>query len=125
MSRYDKLTSVKPLLNAAGALALALAVAGASGAAQPPPPPVEGTFVPRDVNLASPIYQTSFDSESELRDWVLEGGRRMSVSGGSLVLESRPGSVSSETDADHLVCWLKREIPADFQIGRASWRERV
>jgi hypothetical protein len=80
------------------------------------PPSPNGKLFPKDVDLTHPVYQTSFEDESVLKDWVLEGGRRMRVAGGNLVLESQPGSVRSESDADHLVCWLKREIPADFLV---------
>lgn len=88
------------------ALAAVLAVAA---------PPGE-QFVPADVDFGHPIYETSFDDEAVPKDWVLEGGKRMSVSRGNLVLESKEGSVRSETDANHLVCWLKREAPADFLL---------
>ena len=73
-------------------------------------------FVFNTVILERPIYETSFEDQSALKDWVLEGGKRMSVTGGSLLLESEPGSVRSEANANHLVCWLKREIPADFLL---------
>jgi hypothetical protein len=68
------------------------------------------------VELTQPIYQNSFDDTSALNDWVLEGGLRMRVAEGNLVLESRPGSLRSESDANHLVCWLKREVHADFLL---------
>jgi len=58
------------------------------------------TPIPRDVDLAHPVYETTFERESALQDWVLEGGRRMRVAGGNR--------------ANNLVCWLKCEMPADF-----------
>jgi hypothetical protein len=38
----------------------------------------------------------------------------MAIEAGRLVLESDTQSVKSESKANHLVCWLDREIPADF-----------
>lgn len=88
-----------------------------SGAAFPAPPATPGQkFVPADVDAAHPVYATSFETPAVLKDWALEGGLRMSVAGGNLVLESKPGSVQSEAGANHLVCWLRREIPADFLL---------
>src|SRR5262245_475995 len=63
-----------------------------------------------------PIYRTSFDDPRELDDWLLEGGRRAAIQGGNLVLECDTASQPSESSANHLVCWLKREIPADFYL---------
>lgn len=83
-------------------------------AGQAPSPDTK--FIPEDVDLQHPVYQTSFADEAALKDWLLEGGIRMSVAAGNLILESRPGSVRSDTDANHLVCWLKRRIPADFLL---------
>jgi len=67
-----------------------------------------------DVDREHPIYATDFDDPSVLTDWRLEGGRRMAVESGRLVLESDAESVKPESKANHLVCWLDREIPADF-----------
>lgn len=68
-------------------------------------------FVPTDVEWQHPIYETSFDSPAALEDWSLEGGQRMSVADGNLVLESQPGQ-----PGNHLVCWLNKEVPADFLL---------
>lgn len=73
-------------------------------------------FIPADVDWERPVYQTSFDGPAALEDWKLEGGLRMSVANGSLILESKPGSTKSEANANHLVCWLKKEMPADFLL---------
>ena len=73
-------------------------------------------FKPRDVDYANPVYETSFDDESALEDWQLEGGKSMSVSDGNLVLESEPVETDGERDPNHLVCWLKKEIPANFLL---------
>lgn len=40
----------------------------------------------------------------------------MRVIDGKLALESAEGSVRSEIGANHLVCWLTKEIPADFLL---------
>jgi len=83
----------------------------------PAPHKLVGTrFVPDDVDFAHPVYETSFDAPSALKHWRLEGGLRVSVADGNLVLESKPGSVKSETHANHLVCWLTRVVPADFLL---------
>lgn len=71
--------------------------------------PESEKFVPTDVDFAHPIYETSFDDPAVLNDWTLEGGRRMSVAGGNLVLESGGRN-------NHLVCWLRKEAPADFLL---------
>ncbi len=73
-------------------------------------------FEPDDVDWAHPIYATRFESPAVLKDWRLEGGRRMIVADGHLALESNEGSNHSQTEANHLVCWLAREIPADFLL---------
>lgn len=99
----------------------ALVLPAAASAARPPEPPPQRQptgmkFQPADVDWDHPVYATSFDDSSVLEDWKLEGGLRMSVADGNLVLESTPGSTRSETDANHLVCWLTREVPADFLL---------
>lgn len=73
-------------------------------------------LLPSDVDWDHPVYQTDFDKPADLEDWRLEGGLQMSIAGGNLVLESRPGSTKSEADANHLVCWLTKEMPADFLL---------
>jgi rhamnogalacturonyl hydrolase YesR len=92
----------------------------ATDAKRPEPAPQRqptGTaFVPADVDWDHPAYQTGFDDPDVLQDWKLEGGLRMSVADGNLVLQSAPGSTQSEPNADHLVCWLTREMPADFLL---------
>lgn len=68
-------------------------------------------FYPTDVEWSHPIYECTFDDPSSLRDWQLEGGYRMNVEDGSLVLENGSGE-----SASHLVCWLKHEVPSDFLL---------
>ena len=72
-------------------------------------------FVPQDVDWDHPLYQTSFDDAAALKDWQLEGGQRMSVAGGKFVLESKDEGPPA-TNTNHLVCWLTKEIPADFLL---------
>ena len=79
---------------------------------------IRKTFIPEDVDFERPLYQSSFDDETALEDWKLEGGRKMSVANGSLVLESDP-----ENRRNHLVCWLKKEMPADFLLEFTVWPE--
>ena len=76
--------------------------------------PTGQRFVPTDVDFAHPVYETSFDEPSVLRDWRLEGGKSMSIQEGRLVLESHPAQDRQKPSEDHLVCWLVKEIPADF-----------
>ena len=86
----------------------------ASHAAEGDPPfhsSVGQRFVPDDVDWARPAYQTTFDDSAALRDWRLEGGKRMTIENGKLVLESDPGNREN-----HLVCWLTREMPAEFLL---------
>lgn len=72
-------------------------------------PDIALRFVPRDVDREHPIYRTAFDNASAIQDWRLEGGQSMRVGDGKLVLESAAAD-------NHLVCWLKKEIPADFLL---------
>lgn len=80
-------------------------------ASQPILPKAGDKFIPADVDAAHPVYENSFDDPSALKDWKLEGGKRMSVSDGNLVLESDPAKAK-----DHLVCWLTKEVPGDFLL---------
>ncbi len=93
----------------------------ASGTAAPKEaataPPREGeTFVPNDADRDRPIYMSSFDNPAALKDWRLEGGKKMSIANGSFILESGPGPAAGEKSKNHLVCWLDREVPADFLL---------
>ena len=85
----------------------------ALAADQDPPfhPSVGKKFVPPDVDWDRPVYQTTFDDTAVLKEWRLEGGKRASVVNGRLVLESEPGHRDN-----HLVCWLAREMPAQFVL---------
>lgn len=85
--------------------------------ATPTAPPHEGErFVPNDVDRTHPVYVTSFDDPAALKDWRLEGGKKMSVANGSFILESEPSAGAGEKSKNHLVCWLDREVPADFLL---------
>jgi hypothetical protein len=79
-------------------------------------PAVGQHWTPKDVDFANPVYFTEFDDQADLSDWHLEGGYKISNTDGRLVLENQPGCAKSQTTAKHLVCWLKREIPADFLL---------
>lgn len=74
------------------------------------------TFRLADVDRARPVYRTEFSDPAALRDWVLEGGKSMRIEAGKLVLESTPHPDPAELSLNHLVAWLKREIPADFLL---------
>jgi Domain of unknown function (DUF1961) len=82
---------------------------------QPLHPAVGQKLIPADVDWQHPIYQSSFADPARLKDWRLEGGKKMSVAGGKLVLESTDEG-SPADNKDHLVCWLTKEIPADFLL---------
>jgi hypothetical protein len=97
-------------------IAVALCISASSGIAaeKPDPPPhasVGQRFVPSDVDWQRPIYQTTFDDPSVLKEWRLEGGKRASVENGKLVLESEPGQREN-----HLVCWLTKEMPPEYLL---------
>ena len=98
--------------------ALMLSVSFVQGAEKEPPPhpSVGQRFVPADVNWAQPVYATTFDNADSLADWKLEGGRSMSIVNGRLVLESDPGGEKPAPTDNHLVCWLSKEMPADFLL---------
>lgn len=102
-----------------GAILLLLATLPIHAAPKPEPPPhpaVGQKFTPPDVDRRHPVYETTFDDPAVLGDWRLEGGLSMNVADGRLVLRSKPGSTRSEAHANHLVCWLTREVPADFLL---------
>ena len=98
--------------------ALTLSVSFVQGAEKEPPPhPSMGQrFVPADVNWARPVYATAFDNADALADWKLEGGKRKSIASERLVLESDPGGPKPTATDNHLVCWLTKEMPADFLL---------
>lgn len=93
--------------------ALCLSGSLALAAESDPPfhPSVGQRFVPADIDWAHPVYQTGFDDQSVLKEWRLEGGKRVSVAQGKLVLESEPGQRDN-----HLVCWLTKEMPAEYLL---------
>lgn len=71
---------------------------------------------PGGAEAGPSAYATSFDDASVLSDWRLEGGGRMAVENGSLVLENRAAAEPADVPGRHLVCWLDREMPADFLL---------
>lgn len=84
---------------------------------EPPPHPSVGQrFVPTNVDGSHPLYATAFDHPGSLADWKLEGGKCMSIVNGRLVLESDPGGKKPAATDQHLVCWLAKEMPADFML---------
>src|SRR4051812_2808162 len=99
-------------------LAAAFAPAQEKKPAATAPPRLGEKFTPTDVDTARPVYESAFDDAKALKDWRLEGGRKMSVAGGKLVLESDPvmPKVRSQQQENHLVCWLLKEVPADFLL---------
>jgi hypothetical protein len=108
----DGLTAYRRFPALAAALALLSFPAAAAEKAEPPfHRSVGQKFVPVNVDWDRPAYQTSFDDASELKNWRLEGGKRVSVANGKLVLESEPGQRDN-----HLVCWLTKEMPAEFLL---------
>jgi len=111
---HSSSTTVRALLRTTAMLCLFLALPLAQHAQEvelPPHPSVGQRFVPDDVAWERPVYQTSFEDPSALSDWKLEGGSSMSIREGKLVLESEAGR-----DQNHLVCWLTKEMPADFLL---------
>ena len=101
------------------ALAIALCAVPSFAADQPQPPPhaaVGQRYVPADVDWQHPVYKSTFDDADALKDWRLEGGKRMSIENGTLVLESEPGAIEESATGNHLVCWLVKEMPADFLL---------
>jgi hypothetical protein len=90
---------------------LVLPAAGADDAEPPFHPSVGQKFIPPDVDWDHPVYRTRFDDASEVSHWRLEGGTRVSIANGKLVLESEPGQRPGS-----LVCWLTTELPAEFLL---------
>lgn len=113
--------SAVALIVAALAGYLLMGLGSAKAQAEPPPPvpppQVGDKFLPSDVDTARPVYETTFDSPEALKDWRLEGGKRLTVADGNLILESDPTQKGKDGKCnDHLVCWLLKELPADFLI---------
>lgn len=74
-------------------------------------------YLSKVFDTSKPIYETSFDSADVLKQWRLEGGKKMSVADGNLILESDPAKKGKDDKCvDHLVCWLEKELPADALI---------
>ena len=70
-----------------------------------------------DVDWDHPLYVTSFDKPKDVDDFVLEGGKTIEVNDGKLVLTSAGVETQSAGGkANHLVAWLKEEIPTDFYL---------
>lgn len=98
------------------ALTLSTSFVSAAEREPPPHPAVGQRFVPTDVQWSHPVYATTFNSDDVLADWKLEGGKRMSIVNGRLVLESEPSGEKPSPEDNHLVCWLTKEMPADFLL---------
>lgn len=69
------------------------------------------------VDREHPVHSTEFDDPRELEHWTMEGGKRIAIEQGNLILENdRRGDLTSVPEGDHLVAWLKQECPADFLL---------
>ncbi len=99
-----------------GVLASSAPLVQAAEKEPPPHPSVGQRFVPANVDGSHPLYSTAFDNADALADWKLEGGKRMSIATGKLVLESDPSGPKPSPSDQHLVCWLTKEMPADFLL---------
>jgi hypothetical protein len=97
------------------AVVLLTAERAPGGESKPIRHPANGSSLSlKDVDFSRPVYRTEFDNPAERNDWVLEGGKAMTITAGRLVLESTPLADPTERNTNHLVCWLKKEMPADF-----------
>ena len=70
-----------------------------------------------DFPSKRPVYETDFDDPAELDNWVREGGESATIADGRLKLQTGP----SPEEGQHLVLWLRQELPADFL---AEWTMR-
>ena len=113
------------LLTLAVSAAAAEPATPASAPAQPtagqekipaPHPLVRQRFVPADIDWEHPVYSTDFSDDRALADWKLEGGHRMSIRDGKLLLENKSDNPTPSPSQGHLVCWLAKEMPADFLL---------
>src|SRR5690606_11804827 len=77
---------------------------------------VEKKFTIEDADYEHPVYKTSFETEKVLSDWILEGGWMAHIHNNSLVLDSQPSLSEDEGSSNHLVFWLKQEVPANFLL---------
>lgn len=111
-----RLIHLPACLRMVAALTWSASLAAAAEKEPPPHPSVGQRFLPTDVDWSHPVYATTFDNEAALADWKLEGGQRMSIASGRLVLESRPGGEKPRATDNDLVCWLAKEMPADFLL---------
>lgn len=84
----------------------------------PTPSKMGQKLIPKDVDWKNPAYSTKFDDQRTLEDWKLEGGKQASIVQGKLVLESKPAPEGTDPrrNPNHLVFWLKKEMPADFLL---------
>jgi hypothetical protein len=98
------------------ALALSAPVVHAAEKEAPTHPSVGRHFMPTDVDWMHPVYAAAFDNDDALADWKLEGGKRVSIADGKLVLENGSSDQQPAASSGHLVCWLTKEIPADFLL---------
>jgi hypothetical protein len=98
------------------ALALGAPFVRAAEKELPTHPSVGRHFVPTEVDWSHPVYTATFDNDDALADWKLEGGKRVSIADGKLVLENDSGGPESAASDGHLVCWLTKEMPADFLL---------
>lgn len=53
------------------------------------------------------LYECKFDSEAELKDWVMEGPAEVKIEEGRLIYTNPEG---------HAVYWLRKEFPSDILI---------
>lgn len=77
---------------------------------------VGAIWKPTDVDWAHPAYVSTFENSQALSEWRMEGGKRMSVENGKFVLESEDPGEKPKANDNHLVCWLTKEMPADFLL---------
>jgi len=56
------------------------------------------------------VYEANFADSAELENWVREGGESATIVDGRLKLQTGP----SPQEGQHIVFWLKQELPADF-----------
>ncbi len=102
-----------------GGVGLAVFAFGTRAAEPHPPvhPDVGQRYVPADVDWLNPVYVATFERPADLSNWKLEGGTRMGIADGRLVLESTLNGPELKDTSNHLGCWLTQELPADFLLG--------
>lgn len=90
-----------------------------AGAVLGPTLPLTAAQAAGNADSGQLIYQNSFSSESDIKDWRVEGSAIIKAEDGLMVMENaRP---MEDGQAANFVHWCPEEFPADIEV---SWKFR-